>query len=184
MKNPVEKLWFQFGKQISEFICLRTSHRDHCHDILQNVYLKVIRNIDKIEAASNIKSYLIRTADNTIADFYRDNSRYRILNEIPNLEDKREDFEKSLQLADCCLRPMIESLPPGYRDALIMADLEGISQRKIAEKLNLSLSGAKSRVQRARSLLKEVILKCCNYEFDRYGNIIKCTKNPSSDCCK
>jgi RNA polymerase sigma-70 factor (ECF subfamily) len=99
------------------------------------------------------------------------------------LTDTKEVSEKSLQLADCCLRPMIDSLPPVYRDALIMADLEGISQKKIAEKFNLSLSGAKSRVQRARTLLKDLILKCCNYEFDRYGNIINCTKNPTSDCC-
>jgi RNA polymerase sigma-70 factor (ECF subfamily) len=77
---------------------------------------------------------------------------------------------------------MIESLEPIYRDALILTELEGWSQKQLAEKAGISLSGAKSRVQRAKEKLKEVIFNCCTYEFDKYGNIISAKKNLSK-CC-
>ncbi len=53
-----------------------------------------------------------------------------------------------------------------------MAELEGLTQKKIAADLGISLSGAKSRVQRARGKLKEMILDCCHVEADKYGNIL------------
>jgi RNA polymerase sigma-70 factor (ECF subfamily) len=87
---------------------------------------------------------------------------------------EEEDINSEYQLADCCLRHMIEDLPPIYRDALIMVELEIMSQKEYAEKINLSYSAAKSRVQRARQLLKETLIACCNYQFDKYGNIINC----------
>ena len=53
-------------------------------------------------------------------------------------------------------------------------DFEGMSQKEYADRLGISISGAKSRVQRAREKLKDLILKCCDYQFDKYGNVIKC----------
>jgi RNA polymerase sigma-70 factor, ECF subfamily len=107
--------------------------------------------------------------------------------ELLEIEPEQEEIkERALQLADCCLRPMIEALPAIYRDALIMTDLEGLSQKALAEKLGISISGAKSRVQRAREKLKEEILNCCQYEFDKYGNIISCCNNKiekTGNCC-
>ena len=61
-----------------------------------------------------------------------------------------------------------------YKESLILSDLEGLSQKELAAKLNISYTGAKSRVQRARQMLKASILKCCNYKFDKFGNIIGC----------
>jgi RNA polymerase sigma-70 factor (ECF subfamily) len=87
------------------------------------------------------------------------------------------------QLADCCLRPMIESLPAIYRDALIMVELDAMSQKDFAAQLNLTYSAAKSRVQRARQLLKEILIACCNYQFDRYGNIIDCCNWEDKKSC-
>jgi RNA polymerase sigma-70 factor, ECF subfamily len=54
--------------------------------------------------------------------------------------------------------------------------------------LGISLSGAKSRVQRARKKLKELLLECCHFEFDRYGTVFdyhpkNCTKCCESETC-
>jgi RNA polymerase sigma-70 factor (ECF subfamily) len=51
-------------------------------------------------------------------------------------------------------------LPEKYAIPLKMADIEGLKQQEIANKLGLSLTGAKSRIQRARKLLKEEIHTC------------------------
>jgi RNA polymerase sigma-70 factor, ECF subfamily len=58
-----------------------------------------------------------------------------------------------------------------------MVELEEMSQKEYAEKINLSYSAAKSRVQQARQLLNETLIACCNYQFDKYENIIGCCKN-------
>jgi len=63
-------------------------------------------------------------------------------------------------------------LPQKYAEALLLSDLEGLTQHEVAARLGLSLSGAKSRVQRARRLLREAFLRCCHFEFDRRGHII------------
>jgi len=68
---------------------------------------------------------------------------------------------------------MIKTLPDKYRDALEMSEINGVSHKEIAEELNISYSGAKSRVQRGREKLKEVLLHCCEIKADKYGNIIE-----------
>jgi RNA polymerase sigma-70 factor (ECF subfamily) len=187
MTHPVEKLWFRFGKQLSEYICRKTGHLDHCQDILQEVYIKINRNIDKVEKADNIGAYLTRLANNAVNDYYRHRQNEPTVpsepyqdccgtsNATPATLAAREFPDgPSAQLADCCLRPMIDSLPPIYRDALVWTQLEGMSQKDLARKLGISETGARSRVRRAREQLKEIILNCCNYQFDRYGNILSC----------
>jgi RNA polymerase sigma-70 factor, ECF subfamily len=55
------------------------------------------------------------------------------------------------------MEEVIRSLPEGYRGAVRLAEVEGLSQQEVADRLGLSLSGAKSRVQRGRVLLKGVL---------------------------
>ena len=182
--EAVTNIWNNFDNLLFDLICKKTKHQDHCHDILQDVYIKVMENIDKVEKAENIKYYLIRMADNAVADYYRDKSNKpnQIFTEVISLKDDTTVSDSSLQLADCCLRPMIDTLEPIYREALVMTELEGISQKEYAEKVGISYTNAKSRVQRARQKLKEIILNCCTYKFDKYGNILEGKKNTAKSC--
>jgi transcriptional regulator with XRE-family HTH domain len=63
-------------------------------------------------------------------------------------------------------------LPWPYQQALLLTEYEGLTQKELAQRLGLSFSGAKSRVQRARDQLRELLLECCHFEFDRRGTII------------
>jgi|SRR5436190_16071019 len=184
MEKTILAIRNNFGGNLSALICKKVNHQDHCHDILQEVYIKVIQNIDKVAEAKNIRSYLLKIADNAVSDYYRKNTNktYEDISDNILMTDESKQNDSSLQLADCCLRPMIESLEPIYRDALIMIELEGLPQKQYAEKAGISYTNAKTRVQRARQQLKEIIEHCCTYEFDRYGNILSCQKN-SGSCC-
>jgi RNA polymerase sigma-70 factor (ECF subfamily) len=64
-----------------------------------------------------------------------------------------------------------------------MTELEGMKLKDYAEKVNISLSNAKMRVQRGKEKLKEIIMDCCTYDFDKFGNIIDCRKKQQSGCC-
>ena len=67
---------------------------------------------------------------------------------------------------------MIDDLPEKYRQALRLTLYEGLTQQEVAQRLGLTLSGAKSRVQRGREKLKEAFLNCCHFAFDRYGAVL------------
>ncbi len=179
MRPTAIAIWEQFNSSLKRLICHKLNHDDNCEDILQELYLKLFINIDKVENADNLRAYVLQMAHNAVIDYYRKKNRSPKLENDDLIASQPEEKEErnEYQLADCCLRPMIESLPDIYREALIITELEGCTQLQLADKLNISLSAAKSRVQRAREKLKEEILKCCRYEFDKYGNIISCCNN-------
>jgi RNA polymerase sigma-70 factor (ECF subfamily) len=58
-----------------------------------------------------------------------------------------------------------------YRITLTLSEIEGLPQQQVAERLGLSLSGAKSRIQRGREKLRQRLLDCCDIETGRVGII-------------
>lgn len=76
---------------------------------------------------------------------------------------------------------MMDNLPPEYCEALCLTELGKMNQKEYAEKIGISYSGAKSRVQRARKMLKDMLMQCCHYEFDKYGTVINIY--PKNCCC-
>ncbi|MGK7369329.1 MAG: sigma factor-like helix-turn-helix DNA-binding protein, partial [Candidatus Halalkalibacterium sp. M3_1C_030] len=80
------------------------------------------------------------------------------------------------------LIPMIDELPKKYRIPLKMADVEGKTQQEVADRLDLSLSGAKSRVQRGREKLGDVLAACCEVEFGEEGRAVAYRKREKENC--
>ncbi len=70
-----------------------------------------------------------------------------------------------------CLRPLLERLAPPYRKAITLTEREGVTQVAAATRLGLSTSGMKSRVQRARAQLRDLLVSCCEIELDSRGAI-------------
>lgn len=77
----------------------------------------------------------------------------------------------------------IRTLPAPYADALHMVDVEGLTQAEAAARVQISLSGMKSRVQRARALLKAAILRCCALDIDARNRVFGCHPRPGSPAC-
>ena len=186
MKNILETIHQSFEKELADLVCRKVKHQDYCQDIIQEVYLKILLNQSKIEKADNISAYLTRLTTNTVVDYYRRKSTSTIINVTPpEISCGPIDLtDSSTQLADCCLRSFIDCLPEIYRNAIIMVELDTMKIKDYAKVANITLTNAKARVQRARKMLREIILQCCNYEFDSYGNILSCKKNDDHSCCK
>ena len=84
-----------------------------------------------------------------------------------------------------CVLPLINKLPDKYREAIEFVDLGNGRQTSLAEQAGLSVSAAKSRVQRGRKLLKDLILRCCRIELDGFNRVVsmdRIDKKPK-DCC-
>src|SRR6185295_6840965 len=92
----------------------------------------------------------------------------------PDLAPDSEDPDDAPDLRPC-IRRFLNELEPSYREALVLTEWQGLTQRQMGKRLGLSSSGAKSRVQRARGQLKKLLLDCCRFEVDRRGNILEMT---------
>ncbi|WP_298220887.1 RNA polymerase sigma factor SigZ [Flavobacterium sp.] len=179
MTTEVTTIWIDFHQELKAFILNKTRNSADTDDILQEVFIKIIRNIEKVNQAENLRNYLYGIVRNSINDYFR--NKKIVSDDLEMVEKITEEDTQSLNMtiAECCIKPFINKLPNDYREALLITEFQNISQKELAEKLNISYSGAKSRVQRGREKLKELILNCCSYQSDKYGNLVQ---NDDENC--
>lgn len=165
-----EKVWQEYHSRLRTFIKSKISNDMATDDILQNVFLKMHAGLDSLKDDTKLKSWLYQIARNAIVDFYR--SR-KPTTDIPAWVPQHEtdSNEKVTQELSECLQPMIQKLPENYREAIILSALKGLTQKEVAKVQGTTLSGAKSRVQRGRALLKNMLNECCRLEFDHSGRL-------------
>lgn len=167
-----EKVWKETRGSLKRFIAKRVPNEHDAEDILQDVFCKIYKDINKLNNEDRFQAWSYKITRNAIVDYYRHQNkqlRSSVLPEtladefaIAHFDDK--DFS--------WVRLMVADLPEKYRQVILLTEIEGLTQRETAEKLGLSLPGTKSRIRRAREKLKEFLLQCCHFEFDRLGNIV------------
>ena len=179
----MSQVWQEFAGQLKKFIAGRVRDQGDVEDILQDVFLKIHRSISQLKNQDKLSTWVYQITRNAIADYYRYNQKSPA-SETADLESFIQEVSPHDIQAEVAtwLPPMIEQLPEKYREALRLTDIEGLTQQQLADRLNLSLSGAKSRVQRAREKLKDRLLQCCHLEFDRLGRVIE--YQPQGDYCR
>lgn len=163
--------WRAFLDGVKGFVARRVPAAD-ADDVAQEVFLRLHRGADGLRDAARAQAWAYTIARRTVADYYRRRaapSEEALLEPDAAVGDTYDPLAHEQVLS--WIRPMAESLPEIYRDALLLADFEGHTQAEVAARLGLSLSGAKSRVQRARALLAERLHDCCAFELDDTGRV-------------
>ncbi|CAM3098436.1 RNA polymerase sigma factor SigZ [Vibrio rarus] len=160
--------WMKHKDQLRSYIVKKTGDLDLADDILQEVYIKASQKIEQLETRDKLQNWLYRITHNTIMDSYRDQQPSEEL--VDNLVAEHVSSElMNLQEMGQCLRPMLDCLPEKYRQVMILAELDGLPQQAVADQLGLSLSATKSRIQRGRAKLKDILTDCCNIEVGGEG---------------
>lgn len=178
----IESIWTELSKPLKGFIRKRVKNDQDVDDILQNVFIKIHNSISDLKEADKIHAWVYSITRHTLADFYRTRKSESDITGFP--EDSICDNEDKLTANDQisqCIIPMIKHLPEKYKQAILLTEFEDLTQKELSERMGLSVSGAKSRVQRARAKLKEMLLGCCHLEFDLRGNVID-YEHKSRDC--
>jgi len=170
--HSLESVWDRTSTKLKDFILHRVEDEAAAEDLLQEVFLHVHQNMSTLKDSEKLESWLYQITRNVIIDHYR---THRTHSELPEtLADTKELFIEDDAIAELSgsMFEMVNELPSPYRDALLLTEYEGLSQQELALKMGISLSGAKSRVQRARQKIKDSLLTCCHFEFDRYGRVV------------
>lgn len=184
MSKPeiTETVWQQLNADLKAFIYSKVGNVPDTDDILQELYIKMHENIGTLKDGTKIKSWIYRIARNLIIDHFRDDKRRQRTMKSGKAMSVSSKPGKFMDIAINDMISMMDDMPPEYCEALCLTEIESMSQKEYAEMKGISYSGARSRVQRARIMLKDLLLKCCHYQFDRYGTVYDIRQECC--CCK
>ncbi len=176
--------WAETLARLRRFVVARVGDPELAADITQDILVRGIAS-GALDRVDNISAWLYRSARNAVIDHYRTR---RTFDQDLDLErwpepDTSDDLpnDATRELARC-LQPMMGTLHPTARDALTRVDLEGQTHRQAADQLGISVSGMKSRVQRARRELKERLTSCCQVQTDRTGALFDYAPKTTRTC--
>ena len=178
------EIWLKFSHPVKDFIRNQTHNSDVTDDILQEVFIKIHQNLHLLRDEERVASWVFQIARNTVLNYFRSQKKH-----LENQESHQQATEEENHFKENNLNEMVgiwleefkKDLDPKYQEALQLVDIEGITQVELANRLGISVSGAKSRVQRGREQLKQKLIDCCPVKTDQYGNILE-IKRKNGDC--
>lgn len=166
-KCNVPEFWLANQEMIFTYIKRRVDDREIAKDLTQEVLLKVYKFCFSQCGVKNTRAWLFDIAHNTIIDYYRKQKQEVQLDSLEIPEEKEGDVYQSISEF---VRPLLVCLPEKYATALQL-ELDGINQKEIAEVLQLNLSATKSRIQRSKQMMKELMFECFDLELDSKGRV-------------
>lgn len=175
--HTLEAVWQEHRGELKSFILKRVRGTAEAEDILHDVFLKMLAGLGSVQRVDHMRAWLFSVARNAVTDHFRSK---RPMAELPEDLADHGPEQGSGQMEDmgACLRPMIDALPDKIRVALVMADLKGVKQREVAERLGISVSAVKSRILRGRILVRRMVEDCCSLELDARGSIMDYVPKP------
>ncbi len=167
-----------FQNELLGYVLKKVKDKALAEDIVHDVVLKVLTKANQIKDSDKALGWIYKVTRNTIIDHFRFQSRIVKAHDL----DWEEDKKNLNECVERCITEKLSTLPLKYKEALELSEIQGISQLELAKRLKISYSGAKSRVQRARQMLKKKMEREYHVKLDGYGNVIQCENRVP--CCE
>ncbi|MHC4945522.1 MAG: RNA polymerase sigma factor, partial [Planctomycetota bacterium] len=151
-------------------------------DLLQEAWIRIAGGLSHFEKRSNIKTWAFKIATNIAIDFLRKSKKALMVefDEVEEYPDIDEEDRLVLDEMNQCIRDVINSLPPDYRAALVLYNLEGKSIADISKICDISIATAKIRIHRAKERLRQALEKECDFYKSEEGNL-RCDRKDPGD---
>ena len=165
----LDEVWSAYRARLRSFLHPRVSNPADVDDLLQEISLKMVKGIGDLKDPSKLGPWLFQIANRTIIDHYRSQTR----SEAPHPDDlwHGRDNPPVRQHLERCVAPFIAALPHESARLLKAIDIDGQSQKCMAEREGLPYSTLKSRVRAAREELRAIFENCCDFSFDARGGV-------------
>ena len=165
-------------------------------EVTQIVFEKISRNLSSFKGDSKLSTWIYRVATNTALDRLKSQSfKYSFAGPLAPLPINLTETEKNVSSASRtvrspdkkaiqnemseCVREFVDRLPPDYQTIIVLKDFEGLTNKEIAEILEISLDSAKIRLNRARKQLKESLAAGCDFYVDERSVLACDRKQPT-----
>ncbi len=179
-------MWAEFAGRLRAFVARRVPPGIEPDDVVQEVFLRVVKRLPSLRETERIEGWLFQIARNALLDAIRvrrrrDSRADAIETDIPAPPEIEDERAAAAELAPC-LTPMVARLAEPYRSAIEITSMQGVTQADAARRAGVSVSGMKSRVQRAREQLKEMLLRCCEVDVDRRRGVADYSPRTPEGC--
>jgi len=148
MNNFFEQIYYEYKDDVYRLALSYTQNKYDAEDIVQRTFIKVYRRISSIQD-NNIKQYLLMITANECKDFFKSfwkrNTNFLVDIEMKDLKDDNKKIE---------LLELLKTIPKKYRICIHLYYFYGYSIKEIAMIENINENTAKTRLVRARNLLK------------------------------
>ncbi len=162
-----EKEFMHLLSPLYNFAYRLTLDEDDANDLVQDTYLKAYRFFDSYEQGTNAKAWLFRILKNSFINDYRKKSKepnkvdYQEVETYYNSDDVNEPITSDLRVDS--VRDLIgdevasalNSLDVDFRTIIVLCDIEGFSYEEMAKILDIPIGTVRSRLHRARTILKD-----------------------------
>lgn len=167
--NCIMRAWTTHESELRRWLRARVREPADADDLMQEMFIKALRQGQRFCDIHNARAWLFEVARNMLADSLR---VARDTVELPDNLVSEADEPPAVDLLTACLPRVLSELSEADRDVLTRCDLEGMPQAEYAAQHGLSLSAAKSRIQRARERLRARLAEACQVRFDADGHVI------------
>lgn len=153
-------------------------------DITQEAMLRAFRSLAELKDNNRLTPWLYRIATNICRDYFRKNGRTREESQDrDSVSDMRDEnaprLDKVLECEEMgeCVQRYFAELSDSYRAVILLHDVEGLTNQKIANMLDISLDAAKVRLHRSRKQLRNILKDVCHFYIDERGVLVCEPKN-------
>ena len=173
------RAWRQYQAEIRSFLVNRAGSAFDADDLLQEIFLKALLLGKDFCLIDNPRAWLFHVARNSLIDRLRLSKA-----QVPLPDDLCEQAVSGVEPVDLlshCLPRVLSELSADDREAVLLCDMQGMTQKDYALRLGLSLPAAKSRLQRARLRLRSRLAEACQVSFDERGKVCCFVPRPPLD---
>ena len=170
MAINIEQIWQEYHIALKRFVLSRIDNSADADDLLQDILIKIHKNLPKLKAEASLKPWLFQITQNAIMDYFRSHNRQKLLQS--DLLQNTDDNESEAHILQACILPFINALPEAQSSLLVAIEYEGQAQKDFAKANGIAYSTLKSRVKKSRLALRELFENCCHLSFDNKGRVI------------
>jgi RNA polymerase sigma-70 factor, ECF subfamily len=170
-RHDFEREAVPFMDGVYHFSYNLTGNADDAQDLVQETFLKAFRFFDSFQQGTNCKAWLFQIAKNSFINRYRKQSRepdkvryddieeyYEVLRP-DNVEANDLELDVFKNLLDDEITTALQALPESFRSVIILSDIESLTYEEIAEVLDCPIGTVRSRLHRARKILRDTLLE-------------------------
>jgi len=181
----------QYQRRIHSYLLRMTQDGGVAEDLTQETFIRAHRGLSSFRGDAGVSTWLYRIATNVSIDHLRSRGAGQAkstlsLDDMEGVDTTADDEAPSPELQASqsemseCVREFIDRLPPDYRSALLLSDVQGLKAREIAEILDCSLPTVKIRLHRARKKLREALGAGCDFSHDE-RNVFVCERKEEDE---
>lgn len=169
-KRKAQEMLYQLFAAKMLGICMRyATDKMEAEDMLQNGFIKVFNKLDDYRGEGSFEGWVRRIMVHSSIEYYRKHHKMMQLVEMDLGKEQSANAVAASSLEAKDLLAMIQMLPPGYKVVFNLYAIEGYSHKEIGEMLNISEGASKSQLSRARTILKEMIIKTEGVKHENFG---------------